>query len=65
MLELYPPEVEIINTKDRITIDLIKDGEDFSTVGVDSNILGSALEALEKGFRYYLSKNMRDNETNI
>ncbi|MHA1234410.1 MAG: hypothetical protein ACTSQL_04905, partial [Promethearchaeota archaeon] len=31
MLELYPPEVEIVNTKDRITIDLIKDGEDFLT----------------------------------
>ena len=29
MLELYPPEIELINTKDRITIDLIKDGEDF------------------------------------
>ncbi len=31
MLELYPPEIEVINTKDRITIDLIKDGEDFLT----------------------------------
>jgi len=29
MLELYPANYEIINTKDRITIDLIKDGEDF------------------------------------
>jgi len=31
MLELYTPEIEVINTKDRITIDLIKDGEDFLT----------------------------------
>ena len=31
MLELYPPEIEVFNTKDRITVDLIKDGEDFLT----------------------------------
>lgn len=29
MLELYTPELEALNTKDRITIDLIKDGEEF------------------------------------
>ena len=29
MLELYTPDYEILNTKDRITIDLIKDGENF------------------------------------
>jgi len=29
MLELYPTNYEILNTKDRITIDLIKDGEEF------------------------------------
>lgn len=29
MLELYTPDLEILNTKDRITIDLIKDGEEF------------------------------------
>ena len=29
MLELYPANYEILNTKDRITIDLIKDGEEF------------------------------------
>jgi len=29
MLELYTPNYEIINTKDRITIDLIKDGQEF------------------------------------
>lgn len=30
--------------------------EEFSTIGVDRNMLGSAIEALEKGFRYYLLK---------
>jgi len=29
MLELYTPGYEVINTKERITIDLIKDGQDF------------------------------------
>ncbi|UCC19598.1 MAG: hypothetical protein JSV62_16105 [Promethearchaeota archaeon] len=29
MLELYTPQYEEINTKDRITIDLIKDGQEF------------------------------------
>lgn len=29
MLELYPINYEILNTKDRIAIDLIKDGEEF------------------------------------
>ena len=29
MLELYTPDYEILNTKDRINIDLIKDGEEF------------------------------------
>ena len=29
----------------------------FSCVGVDKNILGSAIEAIEKGFLYYLNKN--------
>ncbi|MFH1358337.1 MAG: alpha-isopropylmalate synthase regulatory domain-containing protein [archaeon] len=28
--------------------------EKFSTVGVDQNILGSSIQALEKGFNYYL-----------
>jgi 2-isopropylmalate synthase len=32
------------------------DGEEFSTVGVDKNILGSAIEALEKGFRYEIKQ---------
>lgn len=29
MLELYPANYEIINTKDRISVDLIRDGEEF------------------------------------
>ncbi|MHA2390436.1 MAG: hypothetical protein ACXAEX_00565 [Promethearchaeota archaeon] len=29
MLELYTPEYEVINTKERITIDLLKDGQEF------------------------------------
>ena len=29
MLELYTPDYAILNTKERITIDLIKDGEEF------------------------------------
>lgn len=29
MLELYTPDYEIINTKERITIDLLRDGQDF------------------------------------
>ncbi len=29
-------------------------GLEFSCVGVDKNMLGSAIEALEKGFKYYL-----------
>jgi len=32
------------------------DGETFETVGVDSNIIQSAIEALTKGFRYYLNR---------
>ncbi|VVB78048.1 2-isopropylmalate synthase [uncultured archaeon] len=32
-----------------------RNGKDFSTVGVDRNIIGSAVEALAKGFRYHLS----------
>jgi hypothetical protein len=29
MLELYTPDYEILNTKERITVDLLKDGEEF------------------------------------
>ena len=31
-----------------------RNGEDFSTVGVDRNIIGGAVESLTKGFRYHL-----------
>ncbi len=37
--------------------------EEFSCVGVDRNMLGSAIEALEKGFRYYLI-NLNNGEKN-
>ena len=36
--------------------------EEFSTIGVDPNMLGSAIEALEKGFRYYLVNLMKESE---
>jgi 2-isopropylmalate synthase len=39
---------------------IFKDENLFSTVGVDINILESALESLEKGFRYYLKTLQRD-----
>ncbi|MFX1590732.1 MAG: hypothetical protein ACFFC1_21575 [Promethearchaeota archaeon] len=29
MLELFSPDLELLNTKERITVDLIKDGQDF------------------------------------
>lgn len=35
---------------------------EFSTIGVDKNMLGSAIEALEKGFRYYLLNLMKESE---
>jgi len=50
MLELYTPEIEIINTKDRITIDLIKDGEDFLTqFDIDKNFV---LDTVSLVYRY-------------
>ncbi len=50
MLELYPPEIEVINTKDRITIDLIKDGEDFLTqFDIDKNFV---LDTVSLVYRY-------------
>lgn len=38
------------------TVITFQDGHIFKTVGVDSNILESGLEALTKGFYYYLNK---------
>jgi len=35
----------------------------FSTVGVDQNILASSIQALEKGFNYYLLKSQDFNKT--
>ena len=50
MLELYPPEIEVLNTKDRITIDLIKDGEDFLTqFDIDKNFV---LDTVSLVYRY-------------
>ena len=50
MLELYPPEIEVLNTKDRITIDLIKDGEDFLTqFDVDKDFV---LDTVSLVYRY-------------
>ena len=43
----------------RTRVDFV-DGEHFSTVGVDKNMLNSAIEAIEKGFRYYLMMNMKE-----
>ncbi len=39
------------------------DGEEFSTVGVSKNIIGSSLEAIEKAFNYYLNTFSQDLKT--
>lgn len=41
------------------TLITFEDGEIFETVGVDTNIIQSAIEALEKGFRYFLNRNYK------
>jgi 2-isopropylmalate synthase len=38
------------------TVISFEDGERFKTVGVDKNIIQSAVEALAKGFNYYLNR---------
>jgi len=38
------------------TVVYFSDGEDFKTVGVDSNIIESGVAALRKGFNFYLNK---------
>ena len=54
MLELYPPEIEVLNTKDRITIDLIKDGEDFLTqFDIDKDFV---LDTVSLAYRYLRAK---------
>jgi len=50
MLELYPINYEIINTKDRITVDLIKDGEEFlKQFDVNQNFI---LDTVSLVYRY-------------
>ena len=54
MLELYQPEIEVLNTKDRITIDLIKDGEDFLTqFDIDKDFV---LDTVSLAYRYLRAK---------
>jgi len=43
------------------TLIVFDDGEEFETVGVDTNIIQSAIEAMVKGFRYYLNRNYKNN----
>lgn len=38
------------------TVIYFQDHERFHTVGVDSNVFTSSIQAIEKGFRYYLNK---------
>jgi len=68
------PEIEELNIQDfhvsiarqkseessvRTRIDFVNSDE-FSCVGVDPNMIGSAIEAIEKGFRYYLIKLLKE-----
>ncbi|MBY9014346.1 MAG: hypothetical protein KGD68_01510 [Candidatus Lokiarchaeota archaeon] len=54
MLELYTPEIEVLNTKDKITIDLIKDGEDFLTqFDIDKDFV---LDTVSLVYRYLRAK---------
>ena len=54
MLELYTPDYEILNTKDRITIDLIKDGEEFlKQFDIDQDFL---LDTVSLVYRYLRTK---------
>ncbi|MEK6757602.1 MAG: alpha-isopropylmalate synthase regulatory domain-containing protein [Nanoarchaeota archaeon] len=47
------------------TIVYFNDGEEFETIGVDPNIIQSAVEALEKGFRYYLNRQPKKVEIDL
>jgi len=42
----------------RVYIEFKNDGEEWGNVGVSTNILEASLEAIEKGFRYFLLKNL-------
>jgi hypothetical protein len=56
MLELYTPQYEEINTKQRITIDLIKDGQDFlQQFDINENYLLDTISLIYK----FLSSNMK------
>ncbi|MFX1316317.1 MAG: hypothetical protein ACFE9T_10670 [Promethearchaeota archaeon] len=50
MLELYTPNYEILNTKDRITIDLLKESQEFlEQLDINSNLL---LDTISLIYRY-------------
>ncbi|MBL7147524.1 MAG: hypothetical protein ISS82_01745 [Nanoarchaeota archaeon] len=61
-------EVKLVNYKVMIVVDKAHEssvrvyigfknnGEEWTTNGVNTNILKASLEAIEKGFRYYLLK---------
>jgi len=38
----------------RVYIEFKNNGHEWATIGVNENILHASLEAIEKGFRYYL-----------
>lgn len=42
----------------RVYIEFRSNGDEWGTVGVSTNILEASLEAIEKGFRYYLLKKL-------
>ncbi len=42
----------------RVYIEFKNNGDEWGTVGVSTNILEASLEAIEKGFRYFLLKNI-------
>lgn len=52
MLELYTPQYEEINTKERITIDLIKDGQEFlQQFDIDTELLLDTISVVYKFLR--------------
>jgi hypothetical protein len=52
MLELYTPEYEVINTKERITIDLLKDGQEFlEQFDINPNFLLDTISIVYKYLR--------------
>lgn len=52
MLELYTPQYEVINTKERITIDLIKDGQEYlQQFDINTNFLLDTISVVYKYLR--------------